>query len=29
MGEVIMFNKALNSIEYANVENYLSNKWDL
>jgi len=29
MGEVIMFNKALNSIEYANVENYLSNKWDI
>jgi len=29
MGEVIMFNRALNSTEYANVENYLSNKWGL
>ena len=27
IGEVIMFDKALNATEYANVENYLSNKW--
>ena len=29
VGEVIMFNKALGATEYANVENYLSNKWDI
>ena len=29
MGEVIMFDKALTATEYANVENYLSNKWGL
>ena len=29
IGEVIMFNKALGATEYANVENYLSNKWGL
>jgi len=29
MGEVIMFNRALSAIEYANVENYLSNKWGI
>ena len=29
IAEVIMFNRALNSTEYANVENYLSNKWGL
>ena len=29
MGEVIMFNRALSATEYANVENYLSNKWDI
>jgi hypothetical protein len=29
VAEVILFNKALNATEYANVENYLSNKWDL
>ena len=29
IGEVIMFDKALNTTEYANVENYLSNKWDI
>ena len=29
IAEVIMFNRALNSTEYANVENYLSNKWGI
>ena len=29
IGEVIMFDKALSATEYANVENYLSNKWGL
>jgi len=29
MGEVIMFNRTLSATEYANVENYLSNKWGL
>jgi hypothetical protein len=29
VGEVILFNKTLNATEYANVENYLSNKWGL
>jgi len=29
VGEVIMFNKVLSATEYANVENYLSNKWGL
>jgi hypothetical protein len=29
VGEVILFKKALNSTEYANVENYLTTKWDL
>lgn len=29
VGEVILFKKALNSTEYANVENYLSNKWGI
>lgn len=29
IGEVIMFDKALTSTEYGNVENYLSNKWGL
>mgnify|MGYP001123995495 CR=1 FL=1 len=29
VGEVIMFNKALGATEYANVENYLSNKWNI
>ena len=29
MGEVIMFNRTLTATEYGNVENYLSNKWDL
>src|SRR6056300_440027 len=29
IAEVIMFNKALGATEYANVENYLSNKWGL
>jgi len=29
MGEVIMFNRALSATEYANVENYLSNKWGI
>ena len=29
VGEVIMFKRALNSTEYANVENYLINKWGL
>ena len=27
VGEVIIFKKALGATEYANVENYLSNKW--
>lgn len=27
IGEVILFKKALNSTEYANIENYLSTKW--
>ena len=29
VGEVIMFNKVLSATEYANVENYLSNKWGI
>ena len=29
VGEVIMFKRALNSTEYANIENYLINKWGL
>lgn len=29
VGEVILFNKTLKATEYANVENYLSNKWGL
>ena len=29
MGEVIMFNRALSAIEYANVENYLATKWGI
>ena len=29
IGEVIMFDKALNATEYANVENYLTTKWGL
>jgi hypothetical protein len=29
IAEVIMFNRALNSTEYANVENYLTTKWGL
>ena len=29
IAEVILFNKALSATEYANVENYLSNKWGL
>src|SRR6056300_544734 len=29
IGEVLMFNKVLGATEYANVENYLSNKWGL
>ena len=27
LGEVVMFKRALNSTEYANVENYLTTKW--
>ena len=29
VGEVIIFRKALSSIEYANVENYLATKWGI
>ena len=29
MGEVLMFNYALTDIEVKNIENYLSNKWDI
>ena len=29
VGEVILFKKALTATEYANVENYLSNKWGI
>jgi len=29
VGEVIMFSRVLGATEYANVENYLSNKWGL
>jgi len=29
IAEVIMFNRALNSTEYANVENYLATKWGI
>ena len=29
VAEVILFNRTLNATEYANVENYLSNKWGL
>jgi hypothetical protein len=29
IGEIIMFNKTLTEVEYQNVENYLSTKWDL
>ena len=29
IGEVILFKKALNSTEYANVENYLTTKWGI
>jgi hypothetical protein len=29
LGEVIMFKRALNSTEYANVENYLTTKWGI
>lgn len=29
VAEVILFNKTLSATEYANVENYLTNKWDL
>ena len=29
IAEVIMFNRALTATEYGNVENYLTNKWDL
>ena len=29
VGEVIMFSRVLNATEYANVENYLTNKWGL
>ena len=29
VAEVILFNKTLSATEYANVENYLSNKWGL
>ena len=29
IGEVIMFNRLLTATEYGNVENYLSNKWDI
>jgi hypothetical protein len=29
VAEVILFNKTLSATEYANVENYLSNKWNL
>lgn len=29
VGEVILFKKALNATEYANVENYLTTKWGL
>ena len=29
IAEVILFNKTLSATEYANVENYLSNKWGL
>lgn len=29
IAEVILFNKALSSIEYTNVENYLKTKWEL
>lgn len=29
IGEVIMFDKVLNSTEYSNVENYLKTKWNI
>jgi hypothetical protein len=29
IAEVIMFSRTLTATEYANVENYLINKWDL
>lgn len=29
IGEIILFKRALNSTEYANVENYLTNKWGI
>src|SRR6056300_1196670 len=29
VGEVVLFKKALNSTEYANVENYLTTKWGI
>jgi len=29
VGEVILFKKALNATEYANVENYLATKWGI
>lgn len=29
VGEVIMFNRVLSPVEYANVENYLATKWGL
>jgi hypothetical protein len=29
VAEVIIFSRTLSATEYANVENYLSNKWGL